>query len=151
LQAWARRKGRQFTLGVAAFVAMISIWTPLLQPQIRERWFGGDHPLWLWPVPLITFALFAWLWRSLGSDRQATPFIAAMGIFVMAYLGLGISIFPMVVVVPYAFDLWQSAASTRSQAFLLIGTLFLLPIILGYTVYSYWVFRGKVKAGSGYH
>jgi len=149
LQAWARRKARQLTLGVAAFVAMISIWTPLLQPQIRDRWFGGENPLWLWPVPLITFALFALLWRSLARDRHAAPFLAAMGIFAMAYLGLGISIFPMVV--PYAFDLWQAAAAPKSQAFLLVGTLFLLPIILGYTAYSYWVFRGKVQAASGYH
>jgi cytochrome d ubiquinol oxidase subunit II len=105
--------------------------------------------LWLWPVPLITLALFALLWRSLAAERHATPFIAALGIFVMAYLGLGISIFPMVV--PYTFDLWQAAASPKSQAFLIIGTMFLLPMILGYTVYSYWVFRGKVKAGTGYH
>jgi cytochrome d ubiquinol oxidase subunit II len=149
LQAWARRKARQFALGVAAFVAMVSIWTPLLQPQIRERWFGGEHPMWLWPVPLITFALFALLWRALARGRDAAPFFAALGIFAMAYLGLGISIFPMVV--PYTFDLWQAAASPKSQAFLMIGTLFLLPVILGYTVFSYYVFRGKVQAGSGYH
>ncbi len=149
LQQWARRKARQFTIGVAAFVAMISVWTPLIEPQVRERWFGGENPFWLWPVPLITFALFVWLWRSLARDTHAKPFIAAMGIVAMAYLGLAISIFPMVV--PYTFDLWQSAASPKSQAFLVIGTLFLLPIVLGYTVYSYWVFRGKVKAGGGYH
>jgi len=149
LQQWARRKARQFTIGVAAFVAMISVWTPLIEPQVRERWFGGENPFWLWPVPIVTFALFAWLWRSLARDTHAKPFIAAMGIVAMAYLGLAISIFPMVV--PYTFDLWQSAASAKSQAFLMIGTLFLLPIVLGYTVYSYWVFRGKVKAGGGYH
>jgi cytochrome d ubiquinol oxidase subunit II len=149
VQVWARRKARQLTIGVAAFVAMVSLWTPFIQPQIRERWFGGDHPLWLWPVPLITFALFAILWRSLARGRDNTPFFAALGIFAMAYLGLAISIFPMVV--PYHFDLWQAAATPRSQAFLVIGTLFLLPIILGYTVWSYWVFRGKVQAGSGYH
>jgi cytochrome d ubiquinol oxidase subunit II len=149
LQAWARRKARFLTIGVGAFVAMVSIWTPLLQPQIRDRWFGGQHPLWLWPVPIITFALFAWLWRSLAGERHATPFVAALGVFAIAYLGLGISIFPMVV--PYTYDLWQSAATPKSQAFLMIGTLFLLPIILGYTVWSYWVFRGKVQAGSGYH
>jgi len=149
LQQWARRKARQFAIGVAAFVAMVSVWTPVLQPQVRERWFGGPHLLWLWPVPLITFALFVLLWRSLASGRHATPFLAALGIFAMAYVGLGISIFPMVV--PYTFDLWQAAATSKSQTFLAIGTMFLLPIILGYTVYSYWVFRGKVQAGSGYH
>jgi cytochrome d ubiquinol oxidase subunit II len=66
----------------------------------------------------------------------------------MGYIGLAISIFPMVV--PYAFDLWQSAAPPRSQAFFVVGTLFLLPVIVGYTIYSYYVFRGKVQAGTGY-
>ena len=148
LQEWARRKARMATIGMAAFMAMVSIWTPLMQPQVRERWFGGDHPLWLWPVPLVTLALFVALWRSLAR-RHGAPFLAALGLFAMGYLGLGISIFPMVV--PYTFDLWQASASPKSQAFLIVGTLFLLPIILGYTVFSYYVFRGKVKAGSGYH
>ena len=127
----------------------MSVWTPFTQPQIRERWFGGEHPLWLWPVPLITFALFVLLWRSLARARDAVPFLAALGVFAMAYLGLGISIFPLVV--PYTFDLWQAAASPKSHAFLMVGTVFLLPIILGYTVFSYWVFRGKVRAAGGYH
>jgi cytochrome d ubiquinol oxidase subunit II len=118
-----------------------------MQPHVRERWFGGAHPLWLWPVPLVTLALFAWLWRSIPR-RHFAPFVAAMAIFFMAYLGLGISIFPLVV--PYHYDLWETAAGPRSQAFLIVGTLFLLPMILGYTVYSYYVFRGKVRAGTGY-
>lgn len=144
LQGWAQRKARQALMGVAGFVGLVSVWTPFLQPQIRERWFGGEHPLWLWPVPLLTSALFLLLWRSLSRGRELAPFLAALGIFAMAYLGLGISIFPMVV--PYTFDLWQAAATPKSHAFLMIGTLFLLPIILGYTVFSYWVFRGKVRA-----
>jgi cytochrome d ubiquinol oxidase subunit II len=144
LQAWARRKARQALIGVAGFVGLVSLWTPFMQPQIRERWFGGEHPLWLWPVPLLTISLFVLLWRSLARERELVPFLAALGIFAMAYLGLGISIFPMVV--PYTFDLWQAAATPKSHAFLMVGTLFLLPIILGYTVFSYWVFRGKVRA-----
>jgi cytochrome d ubiquinol oxidase subunit II len=147
LQEWSRRMARRFTLGIAAFVAMVSIWTPLLQPQIRERWFGGEHPFWLWPVPVITAALFVMLWRSIPR-RHFTPFLASLGIFFMGYVGLGISIFPKVV--PYGLDLWDTAAGPRSQAFLMIGTLFLLPVILGYTVYSYYVFRGKVQADAGY-
>ena len=147
LQEWSRRMARRFAIGVAAFVAMVSIWTPLLQPQIRERWFGGEHPFWLWPVPVITAALFVALWRSIP-QRHFVPFLASLGIFFMGYVGLGISIFPMVV--PYDLDLWATAASPRSQAFLMIGTLFLLPIILAYTVYSSYVFRGKVRADAGY-
>ena len=147
LQEWSRRMARRFTIGVAVFVAMVSVWTPLLQPQIRERWFGGEHPLWLWPVPVITAALFVTLWRSIPR-RHFVPFLSSLGIFFMAYVGLGISIFPKVV--PYDLDLWDTAAGPRSQAFLMVGTLFLLPIILAYTVYSYYVFRGKVKADAGY-
>ncbi len=149
LQAWARRAARRLTWGLAAFVALVSVWTPLLQPQIRERWFGGEQPLWLWPVPLLTLALFVVLRRSLARGAERAPFVATLAIFALSYLGLGISIFPMVV--PYSFDLWQAAAAPKSQAFLMIGTLFLLPVILGNTAWSYWVFRGKVKADGGYH
>lgn len=149
LRDWANRRAREFLLGVAAFVLMVSVWTPLAQPQIRARWFAWPNIAALSPVPLVTFALFFVLWRALQKGRDATPFIAALGIFGMAYLGLGISIVPLVV--PYSIDLWQAAASPNSQAFLMIGTLFLLPIILTYTAWSYWVFRGKVRAGSGYH
>lgn len=149
LRDWAAARARIFLLGVAAFVLMVSVWTPLAQPQIRARWFSWPNVVALSPIPLVTFALFLLLWRALAKGRDATPFLAALGIFAMAYLGLGISIFPMVV--PYTVDLWQAAATPKSQAFLMIGTLFLLPIILTYTGWSYWVFRGKVHAGAGYH
>jgi cytochrome d ubiquinol oxidase subunit II len=149
LQRWARARARALLVGVAAFVVMVSAWTPLAEPLIRERWFSWPNVVFLAPVPLVTFALFLLLWRALGRERDAAPFLCALAIFAMAYLGLGISIFPRVV--PYTIDLWQAAASPKSQAFLMVGTLILLPIILTYTAWSYWVFRGKVRAGSGYH
>ncbi len=148
LQAWARLHARRLLFGVLAFIAMVSIWTPLMQPRVFERWFSLPNVLLLSPVPVITAALAWWLWRSLDR-RQLAPFIAAMGLFVMCYLGLAISIWPMAV--PYEVTLHEAAASPSSQAFLALGTLFLLPIILGYTAWSYWVFRGKVRASSGYH
>ena len=149
LQAWARKKAILLTFGVAAFIGMVSLWTPFIQPQIFRRWFDWPNFLLLSPVPLVTLALFVLLLRSLKSGRDAVPFLAALGLFVMCYLGLGISILPMIV--PYSVTLWAAASSSKSQAFLMVGTLFLLPIILMYTAWSYWVFRGKVKAGSGYH
>ena len=149
LQAWARKKANLLTFGVAAFIGMVSLWTPFIQPQILRRWFDWPNFLLLSPVPLVTLALFVLLLRSLKSGRDAVPFLAALGLFVMCYLGLGISILPMIV--PYTVTLWAAASSSKSQAFLMVGTLFLLPIILMYTAWSYWVFRGKVKAGSGYH
>ena len=128
---------------------MVSVWTPFLEPQIYRRWFAWPDLLLLSPVPVITLGLFVWLLRSLRSQRDASPFIAALGLFLMCYLGLGISIWPMVV--PYTITLWAASSSSKSQAFLLIGTLFLLPIILMYTGWSYWIFRGKVRPHSGYH
>ena len=149
LQAWAHRKAVALTFGVAAFIAMVSLWTPFLQPRIRDRWFDWPNSLFLSPVPVITLGLFYWLLRSLKAKREVTPFLLALALFAMCYLGLGISILPMIV--PYSVTLWDAASSPKSQAFLMIGTLFLLPIIIGYTGWSYWVFRGKVRAGEGYH
>ena len=149
LKDWAIAKAKLLALGVAAFIGMVSIWTPLIEPQVAHRWFTWPNLLWLSPVPLITLGLFLWLWRALAQKRDAAPFFAAMSLFVMCYLGLGISIWPMVV--PYTVTLWAAASASKAQAFLAIGTVFLLPIIVMYTGWSYWVFRGKVKAGGGYH
>lgn len=86
---------------------------------------------------------------SLNNRSEAVPFIAAIGLFLLAYFGLFISLWPMIVL--FHFTLWEAASSASTQAFLLIGTLFLLPVILMYTGWSYWVFRGKVHAEIGYH
>jgi cytochrome bd ubiquinol oxidase subunit II len=149
LQDWARRKAIMFAYGVAVFIAAVSIWTPFMQPQIYARWFGWPNLLLLAPVPVITLALFVWLLRSLNAKRDVAPFLAALGLFAMCYLGLGISIIPMIV--PYSITFWAAASSGKSQTFLMVGTVFLLPIIVMYTGWSYWVFRGKVKGGAGYH
>ena len=149
LQDWARRQARWLLFGVLAFIAMVSIWTPLMQPRVFERWFSWPNIAYFSPVPVITAATAWWLWRSLERRRDLAPFLAAMGLFVLCYLGLAISIWPMVI--PYQVSLWDAAAAPESQAFLALGTLFLLPIVVMYTAWSYWVFRGKVRAGTGYH
>jgi cytochrome d ubiquinol oxidase subunit II len=149
LQEWARGKARLGLYGVLAFIAMVSIWTPLLDARIAERWFAWPNLAFLAPVPLATATLAWWLWRSLARGREAAPFVAALGLFAMCYLGLAISLFPFVV--PPSITLRDAAAAPQSQAFLLIGTVFLLPIILMYSGWSYWVFRGKVRAEHGYH
>ncbi len=89
------------------------------------------------------------VWRSLSGQSEAGPFIGAIGLFLMSYLGIAISLWPMIV--PHHYTLREAASSQSTQAFLLVGTLFLLPIILLYTAWSYWVFRGKVRADIGYH
>jgi cytochrome d ubiquinol oxidase subunit II len=88
-------------------------------------------------------------WRALASRAETLPFVGAIGLFVLSYVGIAISLYPMIV--PHHFTLWEAASSDRTQAFLLVGTLVLLPVILMYTGWSYWVFRGKVRADVGYH
>lgn len=149
LQQWARRMSYYLLLGVLAFIALVSIWTPLATEQIAARWFSWPNILFLAPVPIVTLAIAYGLWRALDRGRDLAPFVGAMGLFVMGYLGLAISLWPNVV--PHELSLWETAASPKTQAFLLVGTAFLLPIILTYTGWSYWVFRGKVRGEFGYH
>jgi cytochrome d ubiquinol oxidase subunit II len=131
------------------FIAIVSIWTPLLEPKIAQRWFSWPNIAWLAPVPIAAAIIAAWLWHSLWSIREGTPFFAAMALFLTGYAGLAISVWPNIV--PHTISLWDAASSPKSQAFLLVGTLFLLPIIVMYTGWSYYVFRGKVRSDAGYH
>ncbi len=150
LQAWARRRGRACLIAVVAAIGVVSLWTPLIDREIAERWFAWPNIAILSPVPAITALLALWAWRALRDQRaEAAPFLAGLGLFAMAYLGIAISLWPMIV--PHRFTLWQAAAAPSTQAFLLVGTLVLLPVILLYTGWSYWVFRGKVRADIGYH
>jgi cytochrome bd ubiquinol oxidase subunit II len=149
LQDWARALGRYCLIGTAIGVGVVSAWTPYIDAQIATRWFSWPNIVYLAPIPLITAGLVWYAWRSLNDRSEYGPFFAALGLFVMSYIGIAISLWPMIV--PGHFTLREAAASPSTQAFLLVGTLFLLPIILVYTAWSYWVFRGKVRADIGYH
>jgi len=149
LQDWARALGRRALIVTALAIAVVSLWTPFIDAQIMARWFSWPNIVLLAPVPLITAALMWWEWRSLNIGSDYAPFIGALGLFVMSYLGIAISLWPMIV--PHHFTLDAAAASQSTQAFLLVGTLVLLPVILLYTAWSYWVFRGKVRSDTGYH
>ena len=148
LQAWARRVGRICLMGVIIAILVVSVWTPFADADIARRWFSWPHNLFLAPVPILTTAIAYAGWRSLsGWGGDPALFIAAMGLFLMSYSGIAISLWPMIV--PHHYTLWEAASSPSTQAFLLVGTLVLLPVILMYTAWSYWVFRGKVR-GEGY-
>jgi cytochrome d ubiquinol oxidase subunit II len=149
IQARARRHGRTCLIGVLLAIAMVSIWTPWMDHDVARRWFDWPNMLLLSPVPIATALLAFGVWRALSGPSQAGPFIGAVGLFALAYGGIAISLWPMIV--PHRFTLWEAASSEQTQAFLLVGTLFLLPVILVYTAWSYWVFRGKVRADVGYH
>jgi cytochrome d ubiquinol oxidase subunit II len=150
LQAWARRMGRISLAGVMIAILVVSAWTPLMEPLIERRWFSMPDMVELAPIPVLTLGIAFLCWRAVqGRFGDAALFITAMGLFVMSYLGIAISMWPLIV--PDHYTLTQAASSQSTQGFLLIGTVFLLPVILMYTAWSYWVFRGKMRPGMGYH
>jgi cytochrome bd ubiquinol oxidase subunit II len=148
LQQWARKAGRVCLIAVLVAILAVSMWTPWAYPGIARRWFSWPNIGFLAPVPVVTLLIAFVEWRSLSRDHEFIPFLGAVGLFLMSFIGIAISLWPMIV--PYHYTLWQAASSESTQAFLLIGTLFLLPVILIYTGWSYWVFRGKVRGDVGY-
>ena len=145
----ARAQAKFLLLAVLVCMAAVSLWTPLSQPRIADRWFTLPNFYFLWPVPLVT-ALTAYLaWQWIENGREAPPFLATMALFLLGFLGLVISNFPYLV--PPSLTVWDTAAAPASQIFMLLGTLLLLPIILGYVAFIYWLFRGKVREGESYH
>jgi cytochrome d ubiquinol oxidase subunit II len=125
------------------------LWTPFLDRSYMERWFSWPNIAWLAPVPLLVLAAAIALFRGLVVGAHRQPFFAALALFVLSYAGLGISFWPWIV--PRAITIHDAAAPDVSLAFLLAGAAFLLPMILGYTIWAYWVFRGKVGHDAGYH
>jgi cytochrome bd ubiquinol oxidase subunit II len=145
----ARAQAQLLLLVVLAFMAAVSLWTPLAFERIAARWFSLPNILFLWPVPFVT-ALVAYVaWRALEAGRELLPFAATIALFLLGYLGLVISSFPYLV--PPTLTIWQTAAHPASQIFMLLGTTALLPLILVYVAFIYWIFRGKVREDEGYH
>jgi cytochrome d ubiquinol oxidase subunit II len=137
--------------GIATLLAIAatSLWTPFLNPTFMQRWFAWPQVLYTAPVPLMVGLAALVLFCSLAARRELAPFLAALSLFVLSYIGLGISFYPYIV--PTSVTIWDAAAPDKSLGFLLVGAGVLVPLILIYTAYSYWVFRGKVNAAGGYH
>jgi cytochrome d ubiquinol oxidase subunit II len=149
LQARMIKLARPFTFLLLGAVALVSIWTPLAHHEIFDRWFRFPNLLLLSPVPLLVAgSAFLLLW-SLKRDPHRIPFIAALALVLLGYCGMAISIWPHIV--PPYITIWEAASPPATQGFALVGTLFVLPFILMYTVWAYWVFRGKVADQDGYH
>jgi cytochrome bd ubiquinol oxidase subunit II len=145
----ARAKAKVLLIAVLAFMAIVSLWTPIAVDRIAARWFSFPNFLFFWWVPVVTALVAFVAWRSIESGREAVPFLASITLFLLGYLGLLISNFPYIV--PPSLTIWQAAAAPATHIFMLIGTLVLLPIIVGYTIFVYWIFGGKLREGEGYH
>jgi cytochrome bd ubiquinol oxidase subunit II len=130
-------------------IGVVSAWTPFLNTVYMNRWFGWPHLLLAGPVPLLVLLAAFVLYRGLRDRQEVAPFLAAQSLFVLCFIGLGISFYPYIV--PNSVTIWAAAAPDNSLSFLLVGAVVLVPLILIYTAYSYWVFRGKVNAVGGYH
>jgi cytochrome d ubiquinol oxidase subunit II len=145
----ARSQAKILLLAVLVFMGAVSLWTPVMEARIAQRWFSLPNFYFLWPVPTITGLIAYGCWRWIEQGRDVPPFLAAIALFLLGYLGLVISAFPYLV--PPSLTVWDAAAAPASQIFMLLGTLFLLPMILGYVAFVYWLFRGKVREGESYH
>lgn len=150
LQAHMRRVSKGLLLALVAIIVIISLWTPINHPRVAERWFSWPNIAFLLPVPVLVVVLSGYLWRSLNqATHHAQPFILTLGLIFLGFSGLGISLWPYII--PPDVTLWQAAAPSESLGFMLVGAGLIIPIILIYTFWSYYVFRGKVQPGEGYH
>jgi cytochrome bd ubiquinol oxidase subunit II len=140
---------RPIALAVVVAIAIVSLWTPVMHPNIAVRWFSFPNIIIFSPVPILVIVTAIAMLRLIRTETHAAPFVLALFLMFLGYSGLAISLWPNII--PPAVSIREAAAPPEAMGFTLVGALFVIPIILGYTSISYYVFRGKVKSGEGYH
>jgi len=148
VQDWARSSATVLGGGTLIAMAAVSVMTPLLRPAIADRWFGGINILYLSPIPLLTLTLAVSLFWSIFSKRELLPFLSSIGLFVLGFSGIAISLYPNII--PPSVAVWDAVAPRSSVIFALVGVAVVLPMVLLYTVYAYSVFHGKASEHGGY-
>jgi cytochrome d ubiquinol oxidase subunit II len=149
-QADAQTLAWNFGLATVAFIVIVSAFTPYVQPAYFERWLQWPNILYAAPVPIAVGLLTLALFRALRVHRHDVwPFLLSLLLFLVTFIGLGISIWPYVI--PIEVTIWDAASPFKSQLFMFVGAAVLVPVILAYTGYAYWVFRGKLDPEAGYH
>ncbi|UJB64503.1 cytochrome d ubiquinol oxidase subunit II [Acidovorax sp. YS12] len=149
LQSRIKDMTRPILLALLAAMVIVSLWTPLTHASIAARWFDWPNLAFFAPVPLLVVVSAYAILRSLQGAPHAGPFVWSLILVFLGYSGLVISIWPNIL--PPDISIWDAAAPPQSLGFALVGALLIIPFILAYTAWSYYVFRGKVKAGDGYH
>lgn len=149
IQMQMRRYAWKLGAATLGLILLISILTPFQDPVYFERWFNLPGSVWTMFVPLLMILLTWLFFTGLSKQKDLQPFMSALGIFTVSFLGICISFYPMMV--PPSLSIWQAAAPDKSLAFTLAGAVILVPVILAYTGYAYWVFRGKMDPNEGYH
>jgi cytochrome d ubiquinol oxidase subunit II len=132
-----------------AFIVAVSLWTPLQEPVIAQRWFASGLFYRLLPVPFLVALCVFFMRRAVRDRHHKTPFVLALALVLIGYLGLLVSLWPYAI--PSSMTLWEAAAPRSSQMFTLAGAAVIIPIILTYTTLGYWVFRGKVSHDDQHH
>lgn len=146
---WARKIGLYILFYVIVFMGVVSLWVPYLNDEIMYRWFTLPNFFYLMPIPIVSALVILMLARSLHKQNgDSKPFLLSLTLFVLCYIGLAISLWPWAV--PHSYTIWQAAASPHSLSLAFIAVAILVPIILGYIGYCYYIFRGKVSAGAKY-
>lgn len=149
LQEMMFHTARLFLVAVACFLALVSLWTPFVDPDIYDRWFSLPNLFYLSPLPIAAGIVILLNGYAIQQRWEKAPFILSMLTFLLAYAGIGISTWPYIV--PRQITFWEAASTVKVLNFFLVGVAILMPILLAYTIYNYWVFRGKVHIEMGYH
>lgn len=143
---------KRLLFAVAVFMFIISVWSPFIHTEIANRWFALPNFLYLLPLPVLTLLATIYAIYSLNyptARNEKVPFIMSICLFIFCYAGLGVSTWPYIV--PRNLTFWEAASDDKSLMFLLVGTIILLPLLITYSIYAYYVFRGKVHSDMGYH
>ena len=140
---------RPLALALLVVTAIVSLWTPLSHADIAQRWFSTPNLFWFLPVPVLVLITVWALFKAVARNAEYTSFLLTQVLVFLGYSGLGISLWPNII--PPSVSLWDAASPPPSQGFILVSTLFIIPCILAYTFWSYYVFRGKVTHEHGYH
>ncbi|GBG12839.1 cytochrome d ubiquinol oxidase subunit II [Novimethylophilus kurashikiensis] len=149
VQEQAYRLTKKLVWGLLAAIVIVCVWTPLMNPGIAQRWFAYPNILYAAPVPILTVVSAALLLLAVAKRSHAAPFLFTLALVILNYVGFGISLWPNII--PPNISIWDASSPPQSQGFTLVGALVIIPLVLAYTLWGYYVFRGKVKHGEGYH